>query len=160
MQVLHTLEEREVYRLPLVVACENLTEAHKVLPEPIGPFSEFQPGGDHSGEPLHAVGPPMLVRSPKLNLDQAPPVAVDEMECSIAVGLWVIDIVPKPRDRPVPAETTGHLVCSNLIRQDRSHAADIGHARELQLRLSLQLVGDRRRFLEPLGNNWFACLRT
>jgi hypothetical protein len=99
-----------------------------------------------------------LTGSPQLHLYQATVVAVNEVKGPIAVVFGFSYVVAGFSDRPVLAQAGRNPVGGILVWKHGSHPADIGHAGELHSWLAKQLAGDRREFLQALGDDRLAFL--
>src|SRR4029077_2638424 len=91
------------------------------------------------------------------NLDQSAAMTVDQMKGAIPVCFRLRDIVTKPRDRPVPSESTSNAIRRWLVGEECAHAANVCHPGQLHRRLPQELASDGGHALEALGDNRFTC---
>lgn len=108
---------------------EEFSQGDVEVAKRLGTGVELETRCDPTSVGLHGVGPGVLKAGAKLHLDPATVIAVDEMKCSVSVGLRFGDLIPKLDDGPVPPQLTGDAVGGGLVRQHGSDSADVRHAR-------------------------------
>jgi len=134
----------------------KIAENEKVLSHLSGASTELQAWSSDARDFLDDVGPRILKLRSQLDLYQSTPVAVDQMERSVSIGLRFGNVIAKPSDCPIPPDLAGNAVAGILAGKDGSDPANVLHAPQLHARLAKQLADHGLQLLEPLRDDWFA----